>query len=200
MPVQAACHGSKCKTALTRYAQPHSRATRYNRYINWLLIKLAQKGVVYSILSFSQPHLHLNACSGAPVQASLDGVSQSSILDGCKGNAVAWICDGMHLLDESQSREGSVPIHHLVQNAAETPDIRCPADLHGRSTSDVVGAPQNGLWTHVVQSTHLQLQAAVYLGVKRSCLAFQAAVIWMPGSMGRFSVAAGRQLQNPIQS
>jgi len=120
--------------------------------------------VVFSLLSFSQPHLHLNACSGAPVQASLDGVSQSSILDGCKGNAVAWVCDGVHLLNESQSREGSVSIHHLIQNAAKTPDIRRPANLHGRSTSDVVGASQNGLWTHVVQSTNLEFQAAVKIG------------------------------------
>lgn len=47
-------------------------------------------------------HLHLNAGPGASVQATLDGVCQSSILDRVKGNAVAWICDSMHLLDEGQ--------------------------------------------------------------------------------------------------
>ncbi len=83
----------------------------------------------------------------------------------------------MHLLNESQSREWSVSIHHLVQNAAKTPDIRCPADLHGRSTSDVVGASQNGLWTHVVQSTNLQLQAAVQWAKGKAVLFFEFAMV-----------------------
>ncbi|KAA6420465.1 MAG: oxidoreductase FAD-binding domain-containing [Trebouxia sp. A1-2] len=92
----------------------------------------------------------------AKMEASLDGVSQSGILDGCKGNAIAWVSDGVHLLNKCQSREGGVSIHHLVQDAAKTPNVRRPANLHGRSTSDVVGASQNGLWTHASNMQHLQ--------------------------------------------
>ena len=68
-------------------------------------------------------YLHLNAGPGASVQAALDCVCQSSILDGVKGDAVTWICNGMHLLDEGQGRERRVTIHHLIQNAAEAPYI-----------------------------------------------------------------------------
>lgn len=48
-------------------------------------------------------YLHLDASSRAPIQAPLDGVCQGGVLDGVKGNAVAWVCDGVHLLDEGQS-------------------------------------------------------------------------------------------------
>ena len=68
-------------------------------------------------------YLHLDSCPRAPVQAPPDGVSQSSVLDGSKGNSIARVCDGMHLLNESQGREGGVAMNHLVQNAAQTPYI-----------------------------------------------------------------------------
>lgn len=68
-------------------------------------------------------YLHLDAGPRAPVQAALDCVCQSSILDGVKGNAVARVCDGVHLLDEGQSREGGVAVHHLVQDAAQAPNV-----------------------------------------------------------------------------
>ena len=74
-------------------------------------------------------HLHLDAGPGASVQAALDGVCQSSVLDGVKGDAVARVCDGMHLLDEGQGREGCVTVHHLIQDAAQAPYVGCPANL-----------------------------------------------------------------------
>lgn len=73
--------------------------------------------------------LHGDACARISVQALLHDVEQGCILDGVKGNAVVRVGDGMHLLNECQSAEGRVPIHHLVQDAAQAPDVRRPAHL-----------------------------------------------------------------------
>ena len=50
----------------------------------------------------AEPDLHLDACPRAAVQAPPAGVCQSSVLDGRKGDPVAGVCDGVHLLDEGQ--------------------------------------------------------------------------------------------------
>lgn len=73
---------------------------------------------------------HLDTGPWASVQTAFDGVPQSSILDRAEINLEAWVCDGMHFLDEGQRGKGGVAIHHLVENATQTPDIRCPANLH----------------------------------------------------------------------
>ena len=43
---------------------------------------------------------HLYTSPWTPVQAALDAVSQGCIPDSREVNFVAWVCDGMHLLDE----------------------------------------------------------------------------------------------------
>ena len=56
----------------------------------------------YKGSSMTCTDLHLDTSPGASVQAALDGVPQSSILDWAKVDFEAWVSDGMHLLDEGQ--------------------------------------------------------------------------------------------------
>ncbi len=61
-----------------------------------------------------------------------------------------------------EKRHGSLSIfsapsraHHLVEDAAERPDVGRAADLHGLRPQDVVGAAQDGLGGHVVEGADL---------------------------------------------
>lgn len=51
--------------------------------------------------------------------------------------------------------ERSLPVHHLVQDAAQGPYIRCPPHLRLWALSPP--ASQDGLWGHVVQGADLRL-------------------------------------------
>ena len=48
------------------------------------------------------------------------------------------VCDGVHLLDEGQGRKGGVAMHHLVQNAAQAPNVRRPPNLRSKKCLDLV--------------------------------------------------------------
>lgn len=68
-------------------------------------------------------HLHSDSAAGVAVQAALHSLYQSSIADGGEFYAVLRVGDGMHFLYEGQGREGRVTIHHLVEDAAQAPDV-----------------------------------------------------------------------------
>ena len=50
------------------------------------------------------------------------------------------VCDGVHLLDEGQGREGGVAMDHLVQYTAQAPNVRRPPDLLCKISRELVVA------------------------------------------------------------
>ena len=67
--------------------------------------------------------LHGDAGGGLAVEAAADDGGQRGVAQRGHGDAVRLVGDGVHLLDELQRREGRVPVHHLVQDAAQAPHI-----------------------------------------------------------------------------
>ena len=63
-------------------------------------------------------HLHGYPFVGISGKAALQGILQGRVFDLGKVDAVAGICDSMHLEKELQSWEGGMPMYHLVQYAA----------------------------------------------------------------------------------
>ncbi len=68
--------------------------------------------------------LHGDARPGLAVQAAADGVHQRAVGERREGDDVGGVGDGVHLGDEAQIVEGRLAVHHLVQDAAQAPDVR----------------------------------------------------------------------------
>eukprot|EP00958_Prasinococcus_capsulatus_P015819 scaffold1705_cov304-Prasinococcus_capsulatus_cf.AAC.9 len=54
-------------------------------------------------------------------------------------------------------REGRLAVDHLVEDAAQRPDVRGTPNLHGLAVCPVAAAAQDGLGRHVVERAHLAL-------------------------------------------
>lgn len=76
-----------------------------------------------------EQYLHRNSFMGISGQTALEGVLQRSVLDLWEVYPVIAVGDGMHLEKELQSREGGVAMYHLIQDAAQAPDIRSTTNL-----------------------------------------------------------------------
>jgi hypothetical protein len=85
-----------------------------------------------------RPHLHGDPGAGVAVQAAAQHVGKGGVGQWREGHLVRLVGDGVHLLDEGQVGEGGVAVHHLVQNAAQAPQVRRPPHLAFHSSSECV--------------------------------------------------------------
>ena len=76
-----------------------------------------------------QPHRHGDARARVTVQAAADHVRKRGVAQWRHVDHVRRVGDGVHLLDKRQRRERRVARHHLVQDAAQAPDVRWAAHL-----------------------------------------------------------------------
>jgi hypothetical protein len=82
-------------------------------------------------------HLHGDPGAGVAVQAAAQHVGKGGVGQWGEGHLVRLVSDGVHLLDEGQVGEGGVAVHHLVQNAAQAPQVRRPPHLASIAAQNV---------------------------------------------------------------
>lgn len=69
---------------------------------------------------------------------------------------VGRVADGIHLWDEGQLCKGGAAVDHLVQDAAQAPDIRRTTNLQGGTPKGVRGPALDSLRAHVIEGPNLQ--------------------------------------------
>mmetsp|Transcript_36423 Transcript_36423/g.120038 ORF Transcript_36423/g.120038 Transcript_36423/m.120038 type:complete len:590 (-) Transcript_36423:1692-3461(-) len=95
---------------------------------------------------------------GLPLQAAPQHVHHVRVARGREGDCLARVGDRLQLLvDGAQVREGGVPVHHLVEDAAEGPDVRGAAELELALGRGVVTLARDRLRRHVVDSPDLRV-------------------------------------------
>mmetsp|Transcript_3107 Transcript_3107/g.7331 ORF Transcript_3107/g.7331 Transcript_3107/m.7331 type:complete len:281 (+) Transcript_3107:456-1298(+) len=120
---------------------------------------LAQRGLrpVWVEERVREQLLHRDPRPGVAVEAAANKVEQVAVVEVRELDRVVGVRDRVHLLDEGKGGERRRAVHHLVEDAAERPDVGGPPHPHRRGPPDVVVSPKDRLWRHVVERPHLIL-------------------------------------------